>query len=495
MGRSKEDGRRRKPWELRRELGKHPRDQSSLEKRVRAKHPTLAPASGVAGSGTYNPVQPSQQSGTSPNTYAFAAEDSARRAGAAPAGSAGGGITSHHSSIWKGLGYTLAGLALLASIGVASVYALGSRGGGPGPVPFLTPTATATATATPAPTATATPYIPPTPTISRIDLNVINEIKALKDIDPELANVVVGAFGAGNYSQNDYYAISAIETAAGALNALKLSGLTNDLKLVAEKKSFVVNKLSLTDGRTIDLVVLSNDTSRASFYNEAIPTLLQKTEAFNGQTFAGEFIVIYSPVGQAGVNTTNSTKSFMLLGYYPETPDRVVIRRYETTTQKKAAEEIAAHELDHLLSKGNKPTWLEEGMAEFNAYHSVRTDSDLPTMSGNFAGYRANVEQNVRGIFDGTVPSISKYDGILTGLSDAPRVTGLGNLLLEDILSQIGPSGMSGVVKDINAVPKNQFIDKKKFYDIVLSHTQDVLKPQMLDFLQMRYEGGTNNTP
>ncbi len=169
MGRSNLGGNRSKPWELHRDWGKHRGDKGDLELVVRASHTTLAPASGVAGSGTY------QQPDTPPNMYAFAAEESARRAGAA--GGAGGGVTSHHSSIWKGLGYSLAGLFAIAVIGAASVYALGGRGGEPGPVPMLTPTVTATATPAPTdvPMTPAPTDVPMTPTpISGLE-NILSE--------------------------------------------------------------------------------------------------------------------------------------------------------------------------------------------------------------------------------------------------------------------------------------------------------------------------------
>ncbi len=326
------------------------------------------------------------------------------------------------------------------------------------------------------------------------ELSRLRSFENYRQLGSELAQVIETTLGKDGYDSRELSIIRNASQVAGVAETGSHPAVIEDLKAIFQTQSYRSTTINVGD-RSLELIVLASDPARAPFYFDILQRIIPKVEAFTGLKYPEPVLVIHSQP-QNDLGAAYELGSGLTLGYPQGTGGAatVVVRRYETTTEGKAIEEYSAHEFDHKLTKtSDMPVWLAEGKADFTSYHTLRSGNGLPVMEAPFAGYHANLELNVRNTFGGKIPPISEYDGTYPELAKRQihpnTVTGLGELLLQDIMIMVGPQNMSLIVKDINAQSRQRFIDKQAFYGILLAHTPKELQPDMTAFLQERYEG------
>ncbi len=358
---------------------------------------------------------------------------------------------------------------------------------------YTTPAAEPTATIIP----TAQQNIQTPPVLDEVAITLSGlrgEIREQKKHPPELqpeltslASIIESTLGVGGYDKAEAAMVSVI----GHIVYVEYDreGI-KDFGTILLTKSYRSQVLNV-DERNIEVVVLSSDPDRAPLYFDIMGRVIPKVEQFTGLKYGKPVLVIYST---PSLNKGSFALNDGIETWYPEDPNRTVRRSYETTTQKAYLEETIAHEFDHVVSLNklnlllNLPTWLLEGKAEFTMYHALRSKDGLPVIEEPFQGYLENLRTNVTNSFK-SIPPISEHDGQTSDKREIVKRTVLGELLLQDILVQIGPENMAFVMRDINSTAEQQMIDRQAFYSIVLAHTPENTQPQMTKFLQERYEG------
>lgn len=356
-------------------------------------------------------------------------------------------------------------------------------------------TPTPVATATPIPIATpGTPFIFPTstPTPDPLISQMKFYVSDIRHFDEGLADLIVEEFGRNGYDSQEVKAVRGISRALPSLKFYSgdsFGEFVKDFRDIVQGRTYRFETATVS-GRPLELIIIASDPSVAPKYKEMAGDVFTRVESFTGLQYPGASIVIHNPPDTAPntVLAPNFGGEGIISSKYPNNPDGIVLRRYETTTRRNAWKEFEAHEFTHNLDAlGNIPIWLREGRASFTMHHALRTQDGLPVVTGTFDGYYDNLTNGVPSLIE------TEFDGKFPPLATLARNTrsglqGLfGEIFLNDMLKVIGPQNMSGFFKEIGKTAQQKSIDEATFRTTALNYTPQELQPQMTQLLQQWY--------